>query len=88
MSTSAARRRHWEARRARNAALGAKGVAYAWCDQARALARERERHNDPTAWNDLVSVLQTFVARVPTGTTRRAENQRRHFEGQIGRAHV
>ncbi|MGI5273124.1 hypothetical protein ACQEUU_37760 [Nonomuraea sp. CA-218870] len=77
------RRRHWEARQAQNAALGAKGVALAWSDQARAIAAGRARSGDHSAWSDLVTVLETFCARFAADGTRRAENQRRHWEERL-----
>ncbi|MFC4122034.1 hypothetical protein [Nonomuraea zeae] len=77
------RRRHWEVRREQNAALGAKGVAYAWSDQARATATTQARRGDHSGWSNLVVTLQTFCSRFPAADTRRAANQTYHWERRL-----
>ena len=72
--------RHWGARQEQNAALGPKGVALAWSDQARALATAQARQGDHSGWSDLVVTLQTFCSRFAVTGTRRAENQSYHWE--------
>lgn len=77
------RNRHWEARRQQNAALGPKGVALAWSDQARALATGAARRGDHSEWSNLVVILRTFCSRFPDADTRRAANQRHHWEQRL-----
>ncbi len=77
------RNRHWQVRREQNAALGSKGVALAWCDQARAIAAAQARHGDHSAWTDLAATLEMFCSRFAAVGTRRAENQARHFQQRL-----
>jgi hypothetical protein len=77
------RHRHWEARREHNAALGPKGVALAWSDQARAAAVARARRGDDSGWSALALTLQTFCSRFPLADTRRAANQAYHWERRL-----
>ncbi|MFJ3728659.1 hypothetical protein ACIPYQ_39670 [Streptomyces sp. NPDC090045] len=59
---------HREQRMAKAAARGPAGIAFAWADEARAVAREWERNRAGTddadaAWNDLATTLANFVKR-------------------------
>lgn len=62
------RAQHREQRMAAAAARGAAGIATAWADEARAIAREWQRTRAGTddadaAWNDLATTLANFVQR-------------------------
>jgi hypothetical protein len=82
-SSTGNKNRHWEARREQNAALGPKGVALAWSDQARALATAQARHGDHSGWNNLVLALRTFCSRFAASDTRRAANQNYHWQQRL-----
>ncbi|MCG6496639.1 hypothetical protein [Kitasatospora sp. A2-31] len=59
--TSAQRRRaHAEQRRAEQMARGPGGVAAAWWDSARAIAKRREKAGDPNAWARLSAYLKDY----------------------------
>lgn len=75
--------RHWEVRQGQNAALGPKGVALAWSDQARAIATAQARRGDHSGWSNLVGTLQTFCSRFAAAGTRRAANQSYHWEQRL-----
>ncbi|MFJ1709207.1 hypothetical protein [Kitasatospora sp. NPDC088346] len=51
---------HAEARRAEQLARGPGGLAAAWWDTARAIAKRREAAGDPTAWARLSAYLKDY----------------------------
>lgn len=54
---------HWRQRYAEHAARGAKGIAAAWWDRARSVAKDQERMGNEEAWTDLARFLENFCAR-------------------------
>ncbi|MFE1576251.1 hypothetical protein [Streptomyces fradiae] len=82
---AANRARHHEARTAQSTARGPKGVAAAWSEHVRRLARDREQHDDPTVWTHLAQTLEWFCSRHPAAVpdNRRSARQLQHWETRL-----
>ncbi|WP_199563795.1 MULTISPECIES: hypothetical protein [unclassified Streptomyces] len=79
------RRLHHKQRAEQAEALGAKGIAAAWAEQVRAVARDRARRGDSSGWEDLARHLEWFCSRHPPAdpADRRTVRQAEHWEQRL-----